>query len=286
LSGRIGASYATLGDLILIRVLYPGLFPQDCTCDWADDAPLETVANRSAPMAGGPNVDQARPGSGRALRSLRSWRHSASRRCLLRAVWSPAYLSQSGVCAVSNRSGRSWEHASRTLPTKPPVNAYTTEGWGELFLAEAGASAALGGLLFVAVSINLERIISIRSLPGAALATIVLLVAVLMVSTFALVPEQPRWVLGSEVLVVGIVAWSTVTGISLRALRAPIPNQPRFVPLISVVVTQAATLPMVVAGVSLLLGAGGGLYWLVPGMAFSVVVAVVNAWVLLVEVVR
>jgi hypothetical protein len=48
-----------------------------------------------------------------------------------------------------------------------------------LFLAEAGASAALGGLLFVAVSINLERIISIRSLPGAALATIVLLVAVL-----------------------------------------------------------------------------------------------------------
>ena len=124
------------------------------------------------------------------------------------------------------------------------MTGYTTQGWGELFLAEAGASAALGGLLFVAVSINLERIISIRSLPGAALATIVLLVAVLMVSTFALVPEQPRWVLGSEVLVVGIVAWSTVTGISLRALRAPIPNQPRFVPLISVVAAQAATLPI------------------------------------------
>jgi hypothetical protein len=145
------------------------------------------------------------------------------------------------------------------------MTGYTTQGWGELFLAEAGASAALGGLLFVAVSINLERIIAIRSLPGAALATIVLLVAVLMVSTFALVPEQPRWVLGSEVLVVGIVAWATVTGISLRALRAPIPNQPRFVPLISVVATQAATLPMVVAGVSLLVEAGGRLYWLVPG---------------------
>jgi hypothetical protein len=41
----------------------------------------------------------------------------------------------------------------------------------------------------------------------------------------------------------------------------------------------------VVAGVSLLLGAGGGLYWLVPGVAFSLVVAIVNAWVLLVEVV-
>jgi hypothetical protein len=166
------------------------------------------------------------------------------------------------------------------------VNAYTTEGWGELFLAEAGASAALGGLLFVAVSINLERIIALRSLPGAALGAIVLLVAVLMVSTFALVPGQPRWVLGAEVLVVGIAAWSILTAIWIRALRAPIPNQPRFVPVVSVVVTQAATLPVVVAGVSLLVGAGGGLYWLVPGVAFSLVVAVVNAWVLLVEVVR
>ena len=52
------------------------------------------------------------------------------------------------------------------------------------------------------------------------------------------------------------------------------------------VVTQAATLPMVVAGVSLLVEAGGGLHWLVPGVAFSLVVAAVNAWVLLVEVVR
>ena len=113
-----------------------------------------------------------------------------------------------------------------------------------------------------------------------------LLVAVLMVSTFALVPGQPRWVLGSEVLVVGLVAWSILTSIWIRARQAPIPNQPRFVPAISVVVTQAATLPMVVAGVSLLLEAGGGLYWLVPGVTFSLVVAVVNAWVLLVEVIR
>ena len=78
---------------------------------------------------------------------------------------------------------------------------------------EAGASAALGGLLFVAVSINLNRILALRSLPGAALGSIVLLVAVLMVSILALVPGQPGWVLGSEVLVVGIVAWSILTGI-------------------------------------------------------------------------
>ena len=109
-----------------------------------------------------------------------------------------------GVCNDSGR--RELEHAIRAEPTETQVNGYTTEGWGELFLAEAGASAALGGLLFVALSINLDRIIAIRSLPGAALGAIVLLVAVLMVSTFALVPGQPRWVLGTEVLVVGFAA--------------------------------------------------------------------------------
>jgi hypothetical protein len=233
-------------------------------------------------------VDRTRPGS--ALGALRS-------PLLAAPSGAPPLLAQgcmvaaaAEVSVASAPHARQWqkelEHAIRAEPTETPVNGYTTEGWGELFLAEAGASAALGGLLFVAVSINLDRIIALRSLPGAALGAIVLLVAVLMVSTFALVPGQPRWVLGAEVLVVGIAAWSILTAIWIGALRAPIPNQPRFVPIISVVVTQAATLPMVVAGVSLLLGAGGGLYWLVPGLAFSLVVAIVNAWVLLVEVVR
>jgi hypothetical protein len=45
------------------------------------------------------------------------------------------------------------------------------------------------------------------------------------------VPEQPRWVLGGEVLVVGMVAWSILTVIWIRALRAPIPDHGRGRPL-------------------------------------------------------
>jgi hypothetical protein len=50
--------------------------------------------------------------------------------------------------------------------------------------------------------------------------------------------------------------------------------------------TQAAALPFLVAAVSLLLEAGGGLYWLVPGVLFCLVVAVLDAWVLLIEILR
>ena len=49
---------------------------------------------------------------------------------------------------------------------------------------------------------------------------------------------------------------------------------------------QVPVLPFLVAGASLLLRAGGGLYWLVPGIVFCLVVAVLNAWELLIEIVR
>jgi hypothetical protein len=47
--------------------------------------------------------------------------------------------------------------------------AYDPSEWTDLFVATAGASAALAGLVFVAVSINLERILSFRGLPERAL---------------------------------------------------------------------------------------------------------------------
>jgi modulator of FtsH protease len=165
------------------------------------------------------------------------------------------------------------------------MHAHTTDGWGELFLAEAGASAALAGLLFVAISINLAKILEVRGLVGRAGEAIVLLVAVLIVSTLMLVPDPPRVALGTELLVVGLLAWSILVVIHAKAVRGRV-GPSRAVLVGRVVMAQVAVLPFPVAGVSLLLQAGGGLYWLVPGVVLCLVVAVLNAWVLLIEIVR
>ena len=49
---------------------------------------------------------------------------------------------------------------------------------------------------------------------------------------------------------------------------------------------QLATLPVIVAGASLLARSGGGLYWLVPAFVLLLGVGVINAWVLLIEILR
>jgi hypothetical protein len=58
---RFSSLVAATGRGGLIRVLHPGLFAHRITpATCANEVPLETVANRSEPMACGPNVDQAR----------------------------------------------------------------------------------------------------------------------------------------------------------------------------------------------------------------------------------
>ena len=79
--------------------------------------------------------------------------------------------------------------------------AYSPDQWSDLFVATAGASAALTGLLFVAVSINLERILKGEGLPERGLVTVVLLLEVLVISLVCLIPGQSPLALGIELLV-------------------------------------------------------------------------------------
>jgi hypothetical protein len=56
--------------------------------------------------------------------------------------------------------------------------------------------------------------------------------------------------------------------------------------VLSAVTSQLATLPVLVAGASLVARSGGGLFWLVPAIVLLLGVGVMHAWVLLVEILR
>jgi hypothetical protein len=164
------------------------------------------------------------------------------------------------------------------------VYGYDPSGWHDLFAAVAGASAALAGLLFVAISINLRQILAVPVLPVRAAASLGALLLALVVSLLLLVPGQSRTVLGAELLVCGGPAWLATTYGYLRVGRAE--QQGGFQYGSDLAITQLAVVPVVGAGASLVAGAGGGLYWLVPALVFVFISAAAKGWVLLVEVVR
>jgi hypothetical protein len=79
------------------------------------------------------------------------------------------------------------------------------DAWLEFGVAAAGAAAVLAGLVFVAVSINLEKVLEVRGLPGRAGETIVMFMGALIASLLLLVPGQSRTALGVELAATGIV---------------------------------------------------------------------------------
>lgn len=164
------------------------------------------------------------------------------------------------------------------------MDAYRPDAWHDLAVATVGATAALTGLLFVAVSINLSRILAFPSLPRRAAATLVLLLALLSAGVFVLVPGQPRAALAAELAGTGLVLALTGAAQVARVPRGPDASRGRHVGAAVLVLLPAAAL-LVAAG-SLALGAGGGLYWLAGALVGGIAAACANAWVLLVEIQR
>ena len=157
--------------------------------------------------------------------------------------------------------------------------------WNTFLAVQAGAAATLTGLVFVAFSINQNKIMDYPGLTGRAFESLLQLLEVFLISGVALIPRQPEWTLAAEFLVIGSVSWvAQVIGLArYRRLRA---GHPWWWFLLRTVLSQFAAIPFLVTGITLLLGVPGALYWLVPGFVFSFVAGIVSAWVLLVEILR
>lgn len=157
-------------------------------------------------------------------------------------------------------------------------------GWESFFIAEVGATAALAGLVIVAISINLSRILAFPELPGRAAEAIVVLAGALVLSSLTLIP-QPQRMLGIEILAAAIVIWLVPIVVQIRTLRAArasghSKSGPR------ALLSQINTLPFVIAGVAIALGWESGFYWLAAGVILALIGGMLNTWVLLVEILR
>ena len=157
--------------------------------------------------------------------------------------------------------------------------------WHDFFLGELGASAALAGLLFVAISINLSRILDGAGLPARAAEALIILGAILVTSSLALMP-QPVAATGFEVAAVGAVLWLTIVRIHVHALRTPDARYSTRTFSVRAVMGQCATLPLLAGGILLALGSGAGPYIIGAGTVLAIVVALFTSWVLLVEINR
>ena len=167
--------------------------------------------------------------------------------------------------------------------TGEPGAAYHAEAWEGFAVAEVGAAAALAGLLVVASSINISRILEFPGVVSRLAGALALFTGVLVVGTLLLVPEIGRVPLGVVLALVGVGLGLVV--LRLRGTRGLEPEHRRPA-LASLVVALAATVCVTLGGISLAVGAGGGLYWLAPGVLLAFAIGVVNAWVALVEILR
>ena len=168
------------------------------------------------------------------------------------------------------------------MPRSEPMS-----DWQAFFSAQVSASAALLGLLFVSISINLGKILSFRSLPNRAFGALLILLVVLIVSSLLLAPGQAMAAIGAEVLIIGLGAWAAITASDIKMWRntdRAAAYRPRLFALAAI--NQLAAALYLVSGAVILIHGVIGLYWLVPAFLFSFAKAAMDAWVLLIEINR
>jgi modulator of FtsH protease len=170
------------------------------------------------------------------------------------------------------------------------MTAYDASQWSDFGVAQVGASAALLGLVFVGMSINLKEFVGTPVLVNRAIEAILLLGTVLITATAVLMPGQAREVLGIELIVAGALIALAVArlqrGCGTYVVRPGDRGPTRASITFRRVFGLGSAVLIVIAGVLLLAEAGGGLYWWPAAIVAAYVGAIVNAWVLLVEILR
>lgn len=157
--------------------------------------------------------------------------------------------------------------------------------WNDFYLASAGAAAALTGLIFVGISINLTHILTFPHLVLKASVALTLLVAILIFSILLLIPSEFDKLTGCEIIGLGLLVWTVTIKADLKIYRRSLKEFKRIY-LYNLLFDQMTVLCYVAAGLYIYFVGSAGLYWIVPAIILSFIKSVFDAWVLLIEIKR
>jgi len=157
----------------------------------------------------------------------------------------------------------------------------TSADWHDFATMIGGASGALTGLLFVAVSLNANRIAGHAGLRASAAQTLTLFITPLIVAAALLVPHQPDWVLGAELAATGALAgWVLLANHRIKHGLAD--EDLRLISIFNRPAPNVLAMVLVIAsGAVLAAGQEAGLYLLFPASVVAFVTGVLNAWLFL-----
>ena len=161
--------------------------------------------------------------------------------------------------------------------------AYRADAWQALYTAVAGAAAALTGLLFIALSLNLRTIVKIPMYRARARETLGGLLCLLVLSVILLIPGQERHVLGVELIVASVIMLLSGVRLQIQTL-GKLPSHRRMRWLLRLVLINTGSTTILIAGISLIVGQFGGLLWLMPTILIYLLWSLNNAWLLVVQV--
>jgi len=164
------------------------------------------------------------------------------------------------------------------------VSAIDLASWGQFNVAMAGATAALAGLVIVAASVNIGRIVRTPTLTSRLGAAIGVLVLALVVSAVGLVPDVSPVAYGWAIVIatLGAAVFQLQATRRIVSDRSPTARA-RVLKLLLGYLPIGAYLA---AGGMIAAGVGAGMLVAAVACLLAIASALVTSWVVLVEVLR
>jgi modulator of FtsH protease len=158
--------------------------------------------------------------------------------------------------------------------------SYDPLAWHDFFVMLGSAAAALTGLVFVALSLHLDRVAADPFHRFRAGVSVAGLSSVVVLSGAFLVPTQSHQAVGIEVIAISaFFVWLNATA---GRHRAPVITGQSHPPT-RLIYGLTTTVVYTIAGLVLFFGSGAGLLILAAAMGNSMVASIKTAWDLMIQ---